>query len=329
MPGQTRMNEQRKQIAMGLITVPRGIARLEYSAVRLPFTLLEEHVVARYWDDGVLLRLGFEHFLGSLDGFAGRLLNDDGISQRGQALMRRTEFLATADELEAKAQARRAHAGEEPQSGQAEARQAHEQAQQEMGDKIAAAYQKELADEQRVRREADVRAGAANAHAERAAEERAASAEEATQADGRKPARAEATMIKSREAEGRASVTFTLDPGAGAQTAAVCGEWNDWSAGADIMRRDAEGGFSLTVDLAAGRTYRYRYLIDGQRWDNDWAADAYLPNSFGGDDSVVDLTALAEAVPPAAKKAPAKKEAAKTTRKAAAPAAKPARKTAK
>jgi hypothetical protein len=70
-------------------------------------------------------------------------------------------------------------------------------------------------------------------------------------------------------------------------------------------------------------------LIDGQRWDNDWAADAYLPNSFGGDDSVVDLTALAEAVPPAAKKAPAKKEAAKATRKAAAPAAKPARKTAK
>ena len=33
------------------------------------------------------------------------------------------------------------------------------------------------------------------------------------------------------------------------------------------------------------------------------------PNGFGGDDSVVDLTALAEAVPPAAKKAPAKKDA--------------------
>ena len=49
-------------------------------------------------------------------------------------------------------------------------------------------------------------------------------------------------MIKSRGAKGRASVTFTLDPGVGAQTAAVCGEWNDWSADADVMRRDAEGG---------------------------------------------------------------------------------------
>ena len=115
----------------------------------------------------------------------------------------------------------------------------------------------------------------------------------------------------------------------------MCGEWNDWSADADVMRRDAEGGFSTTVDLEAGRAYRFRYLLDGERWDNDWAADAYLPNGFGGDDSVVDLTALAEAVPSAAKKAPAKKEAVKKTaptraaRKAAAPAARPTGKTAK
>ena len=142
-------------------------------------------------------------------------------------------------------------------------------------------------------------------------------------------------MIKSRGARGRVSVTFTIDPGVGAQSAAVCGEWNDWSADADVMRRDAEGGFSTTVDLEAGRAYRFRYLLDGERWDNDWAADAYLPNGFGGDDSVVDLTALAEAVPSAAKKAPAKKEAVKKTaptraaRKAAAPAARPTGKTAK
>ena len=142
-------------------------------------------------------------------------------------------------------------------------------------------------------------------------------------------------MIKSRGARGRGSVTFTIDPGVGAQSAAVCGEWNDWSADADVMRRDAEGGFSTTVDLEAGRAYRFRYLLDGERWDNDWAADAYLPNGFGGDDSVVDLTALAEAVPPAAKKAPAKKEAVKKTaptraaRKTAAPAARPTEKPAK
>ena len=136
-------------------------------------------------------------------------------------------------------------------------------------------------------------------------------------------------MIKSRKAKSRASVTFTLDPRVGAQTAAVCGEWNDWSVSADVMRRDAEGGFSLIVDLEAGRAYRFRYLLDGQRWENDWAADAYLPNSFGGDDSVVDLTALVQAAPPTAKKAPAEKGPAKTTRKVAAATTKPARKTTK
>ena len=156
-------------------------------------------------------------------------------------------------------------------------------------------------------------------------------------------------MIKSRGAKGKARVTFTVDPQVGARTAAVSGEWNDWSADADVMHRDADGGFSVTVSLNAGRAYRFRYLLDGHRWDNDWAADAYQPNDFGGDDSVVDLTALAEAVPPAAKKASGKKEAAKkeapkkasakeaaakeappqTARKDAAAAAKPSSKKAK
>ena len=132
-------------------------------------------------------------------------------------------------------------------------------------------------------------------------------------------------MIKSRAAKGKARVTFTVDPRAGAQAAAVCGEWNGWSADADVMRSDAEGGFSVTVELDAGRAYRFRYLLDGQRWDNDWAADAYVANGFGGDDSVVDLTALAEAVPPAARRPPAKKTAPAQAAKKAEPAARRAR----
>ena len=48
-------------------------------------------------------------------------------------------------------------------------------------------------------------------------------------------------MIKSRGAKGKARVTFTIDSRVGARAAAVCGEWNDWSADAGVMRRDAEG----------------------------------------------------------------------------------------
>ena len=61
-------------------------------------------------------------------------------------------------------------------------------------------------------------------------------------AGGPGPGTAEAEVIKSRAAKGKANVTFTVDPQVGAQTAAVCGEWNDWSADVDVMHRDAEGG---------------------------------------------------------------------------------------
>ena len=104
-------------------------------------------------------------------------------------------------------------------------------------------------------------------------------------------------MIKSRGSNSRSSVTFVLDPEVEATRAAVCGEWDGWATEAHPMERAADGGFRLTVELPAGRTYRFRYLLDGERWENDWAADAYVPNGFGGEDSLVDLTALAEEVP--------------------------------
>jgi hypothetical protein len=167
---------------MSVTTVPRSIAKLEYSAVRLPFTVLEEHVVARYLDDEALLRLGFEHFLGSLDGLAGRLLADDDLARRGHALRRRTEFLATAQELDAKAQLRRTLADEQLRAEQAAAGQQREHAQEQMEDKIAAARRQELEDEQRVSRIADARAKSEKAQVRRTAGKRVAKAEETKQA---------------------------------------------------------------------------------------------------------------------------------------------------
>ncbi len=105
-------------------------------------------------------------------------------------------------------------------------------------------------------------------------------------------------MIKSIDRCGRASVTFTLPAAVGATRVAICGEWNGWSAGRDLMDRVGDV-FSLTIELQPGRAYRFRYLLDGERWENDWDADAYVPNAFGTDDSVVDLTALATLVPTA------------------------------
>ena len=43
------------------------------------------------------------------------------------------------------------------------------------------------------------------------------------------------------------------------------------------------------MTLETGRKYRFRYLVDGKRWENDWDADAYAPNQFGSEDSIVKL----------------------------------------
>jgi len=97
-------------------------------------------------------------------------------------------------------------------------------------------------------------------------------------------------MIKSKGVNGSANVTFAIPPEVGGCCAVVCGDWNEWNAEQDPMELTADGGFTLTLALPRGRAYRFRYLLDGGRWENDWAADAYLPNVHGTDDSVVDLT---------------------------------------
>ncbi len=84
-------------------------------------------------------------------------------------------------------------------------------------------------------------------------------------------------------------VTFKLPAKVEAETAVLCGDFNEWSEESHVMKKLKDGSFSLTLSLPANNAYRFRYLLDGGRWENDWAADEYLPNSFGADDSVLKI----------------------------------------
>lgn len=84
-------------------------------------------------------------------------------------------------------------------------------------------------------------------------------------------------------------VTFKLPAEVEAETAAVCGEFNNWEPNANPMKRLKDGSFSTTVSLEAGNDYRFRYLLDSTRWENDWEADKYVPNEHGSDDSIVEV----------------------------------------
>lgn len=79
-----------------------------------------------------------------------------------------------------------------------------------------------------------------------------------------------------------ANVTFQL----GAETApkasqvSLVGDFNNWDESAIEMKKLKSGAFKATVKLETGKEYQFRYLIDGKVWENDWAADKYVPNNL-------------------------------------------------
>lgn len=87
--------------------------------------------------------------------------------------------------------------------------------------------------------------------------------------------------------KGTCKVTFELPKDVGAASASILGDFNSWDARATPMTRKRDGSFSAAVSLQVGKEYRFRYLLDSTRWENDWDADSYLPNNFGTEDSVV------------------------------------------
>ena len=84
-------------------------------------------------------------------------------------------------------------------------------------------------------------------------------------------------------------VTFDLPGEVAASNVSLCGEFNHWSPATHPMIPRKDGRFSTTISLEAGKTYRFRYLLDGKRWENDWAADGYEANTFGSEDSIVKV----------------------------------------
>ena len=84
-------------------------------------------------------------------------------------------------------------------------------------------------------------------------------------------------------------VTFEFLPETSVQTAYICGEFNNWSTSAHPMKRRKDGTFTTMFWVEAGRAYRFRYLLDGEQWWNDPAADGYAANPYGGDDSLLKV----------------------------------------
>jgi 1,4-alpha-glucan branching enzyme len=73
----------------------------------------------------------------------------------------------------------------------------------------------------------------------------------------------------------------------GASRVALVGDFNGWDPKTLPLEKLKGGGFKVTVDLESGREYQFRYLIDGETWQNDDDADRYVPSGFAGTENSV------------------------------------------
>ncbi len=102
-------------------------------------------------------------------------------------------------------------------------------------------------------------------------------------------------MIKKELAAGtdQAQVTFSVPSTTWADRVNLVGEFNDWDAtSTPMLQTRTNGNWQVTVGLTRGQYYRFRHLLDGQDWLNDWKADGHFYDRLPGGlcDSVVDLT---------------------------------------
>ena len=87
-------------------------------------------------------------------------------------------------------------------------------------------------------------------------------------------------------------VTFNLskEQAKDASNVHLVGEFNDWEIGANPMRRQKDGSFTVTLDLPTDREYQFRYLIDGEIWISDPESDKHAFSPFGDcENSVVTV----------------------------------------
>ena len=98
-------------------------------------------------------------------------------------------------------------------------------------------------------------------------------------------------MLKKRYLKSRPAcqVTFYTAPELDAENVALVGEFNGWNEISTPMKPLKDGRFKVTVELPVDKRFQFRYLINSSIWQNDWAADQYVPNPFSGDNSVVEV----------------------------------------
>jgi serine protease AprX len=69
----------------------------------------------------------------------------------------------------------------------------------------------------------------------------------------------------------------------------LAGEFNGWDPGRAVLARASGGAWRIALDAPAPGRYRYKFLVDGERWIEDPGNGAKEPDPYGGFDSVLRI----------------------------------------
>jgi len=96
-------------------------------------------------------------------------------------------------------------------------------------------------------------------------------------------------LDKQKLENGKVRVTFRLSRYIWADRIALVGDFDNWNKDSHLLRQTHNDmDWHITLDLEPGRSYHFRYLVNGEEWMDDDHADSYEANPFGGFDSIVD-----------------------------------------
>ena len=93
-------------------------------------------------------------------------------------------------------------------------------------------------------------------------------------------------MLKKRYFKTKDEWEVTFEYPKKADRVSLVSQYNNWQP-VEMKQRKKDRVFYTKVRLPNKSQYQYRYLINDQKWENDEAADSYVTNEFGSDNSIV------------------------------------------
>lgn len=81
---------------------------------------------------------------------------------------------------------------------------------------------------------------------------------------------------------------LTNEQAQNAETVTVAGDFNGWDKEATPMQKTLNG-FEVEISLEKGKSYQFRYVLNGTTWIND-PYRATVDNGMGEQNSVIEAT---------------------------------------